>query len=51
MVGTVRVHVSRSLKALATIGAITLTRDAIRIADLKALERLSGIVDPESTTG
>lgn len=42
LVGTVRVHVGRSLKALAKMGAITLTRDAIRIADLKALERLSG---------
>ena len=42
MVGTVRVHVSRSFKALAKMGAITLTRDAIRIADLKALERLAG---------
>jgi CRP/FNR family transcriptional regulator len=38
MVGTVRVHVSRSLKALATMGAITLDRDAIQINDLKALE-------------
>jgi len=38
MVGTVRVHVSRSLKTLATMGAITLDRDTIRISDLKALE-------------
>jgi CRP-like cAMP-binding protein len=38
MVGTVRVHVSRSLKALATMGAITVERNAIRISDLKALE-------------
>lgn len=38
MVGTVRVHVSRSLKALATMGAITLKRDTIYISDPKALE-------------
>jgi CRP-like cAMP-binding protein len=38
IVGTVRVHVSRSLKALATMGAITLDRDTIGISDLKALE-------------
>ena len=38
MVGTVRVHVSRSLKALATMGAITLDRDTIGFTDLKALE-------------
>jgi CRP/FNR family transcriptional regulator len=38
MVGTVRVHVSRSLKALATMGAITLDRDSIGISDLKTLE-------------
>ena len=38
MVGTVRVHVSRSLKALATMGAITLNRDTIGITDPKALE-------------
>jgi CRP-like cAMP-binding protein len=37
-VGTVRVHVSRSLKTLATMGAITLDRDSIRIVDVKALE-------------
>jgi CRP-like cAMP-binding protein len=37
-VGTVRVHVSRSLKTLATMGAISLDRDSIRISDLKALE-------------
>ena len=40
MVGTVRVHVSRSLKALAGMGAITLDRETIRIADVKVLERL-----------
>jgi CRP-like cAMP-binding protein len=38
MVGTVRVHVSRSLKALAGLGAIALDRKAIRIFDLKVLE-------------
>jgi len=38
VVGTVRVHVSRSLRTLATMGAITLDRDTIRISDLKALE-------------
>jgi CRP-like cAMP-binding protein len=37
-VGTVRVHVSRSLKALASMGAITLDRDTIGIRDLRALE-------------
>lgn len=51
MVGTVRVHVSRSFKALAKMGAITLTRDAIRIADLKALERLSGAAEAEAARG
>src|SRR5262249_12083919 len=39
-VGAVRVHVSRSLKALATMGAITLDRDAISIPDVKVLEAL-----------
>src|SRR4030095_1842834 len=38
MVGTVRVHVSRSLKALAPMGAITLDRDSIRIKDLEPLK-------------
>jgi CRP-like cAMP-binding protein len=47
MVGTVRVHVSRSLKALATMGAITLDRDTIRIRDLKALEGFLQAVEPE----
>jgi CRP-like cAMP-binding protein len=47
MVGTVRVHVSRSLKALATMGAITLDRDTIRISDLKALEGFLHAVEPE----
>jgi CRP-like cAMP-binding protein len=40
MVGTVRVHVSRSLKALASMGAIALDRKAIRISDMKVLEAL-----------
>ena len=48
MVGTVRVHVSRSLKTLATLGAITLDRDSIRIKDLQALERFLDSVEPES---
>ena len=47
MVGTVRVHVSRSFKALAKMGAITITRGAIRIADLKVLERLAGSAEGE----
>jgi CRP/FNR family transcriptional regulator len=38
MVGAVRVHVSRSLKALATMGAITLNRDTICIRNVDALE-------------
>jgi len=46
-VGTVRVHVSRSLKALATMGAIRLDRDTIRIRDVKALERFLDAVEPE----
>jgi CRP-like cAMP-binding protein len=47
LVGTVRVHVSRSLKALATMGAIGLDRDTIRIRDLKALEGFLDAVEPE----
>lgn len=39
MVGAVRVHVSRSLKMLADMGAIALERDVIRISDLKVLTR------------
>ena len=45
MVGTVRVHVSRSLKALATMGALSLDRDTIRISDLKTLERFVHAVE------
>ena len=48
MVGTVRVHVSRSLKALATMGAITLDRDAICISDLKALEGFLRALEQEN---
>jgi len=48
MVGTVRVHVSRSLKALATMGAITLDRDTICISDLKALEGFLRALEHES---
>lgn len=47
MAGTVRVHVSRSLKALATMGAITLDRDTIRISDVKALEGFLHAAQPE----
>jgi len=47
MVGTVRVHVSRSLKALATMGTITLKRDSIRINDPEALEGFLHAVEPE----
>ena len=47
MVGTVRVHVSRSLKSLATMGAITLDRDTIGISDVTALERFLHAVEPE----
>jgi len=47
-VGTIRVHVSRSLKALATMGAITLDRDSIRIKDLEALQSFLHAIEPES---
>jgi CRP-like cAMP-binding protein len=46
MVGTVRVHVSRSLKALAAMGAISLDRDTIRINDVKSLEAFVDAVGP-----
>jgi hypothetical protein len=39
--------VSRSLKALATMGAITLDRETIGIADLRALEGFLHAVEPE----
>jgi CRP-like cAMP-binding protein len=48
MVGTVRVHVSRSLKTLAAMGVIRLDRDTIRIEDLKALEGFLHAVDPDT---
>lgn len=38
MVGAVRVHVSRSLKALAGMGAIALDRETIRIRDMNLLD-------------
>lgn len=47
LVGTVRVHVSRSLKALATMGAIRFDRDTICIRDLKALEGFLHAVEPD----
>jgi CRP-like cAMP-binding protein len=47
MVGAVRVHVSRSLKALATMGAIRLERDTICIRDEKALESFLHAVEPD----
>jgi CRP/FNR family transcriptional regulator, cyclic AMP receptor protein len=47
MVGTVRVHVSRSLKTLATMGAIAVDRDIICVKDLAALEGFLHAVDPE----
>ncbi len=40
-VGTVRVHVSRSLRSLARAGTIVLDRALIRIPDLVALERVA----------
>jgi CRP-like cAMP-binding protein len=48
LVGTVRVHVSRSLKALATMGAITLDRDTIGMSDLRALEGFLNAASPGS---
>jgi len=39
ILGTVRVHISRSFAALATAGAIDLTRSFVRIRDLEALKR------------
>ncbi len=46
MVGTVRVHVSRSLKALVGLGAVTLDRKAIRISDLQVLEAFVDAAEP-----
>jgi CRP/FNR family cyclic AMP-dependent transcriptional regulator len=47
LVGAVRVHVSRSLKALAAMGAIRLERDTICISDEKALEGFVHAVEPD----
>jgi CRP/FNR family transcriptional regulator len=47
MVGTVRVHVSRSLKTLATLGAISLCRDTIAVNDVEALDRFLDAVERE----
>jgi len=47
LVGAVRVHVSRNLKTLAAMGAITLDRNSIRINDVKALEAFVHAVGPE----
>lgn len=41
LIGTVRVHISRSLKNLVRAGAISLDRKVIRILDLNILEQLS----------
>ena len=46
IVGAVRVHVSRSLKTLAGMGAITLDRDTIFINDLRVLEGFLHAVEP-----
>jgi hypothetical protein len=45
LVGTVRVHVSRGLNALASAGAIRVNREVISIADLELLELLREGVD------
>lgn len=47
MVGAVRVHVSRSLKALAGMGAIRLDRETIHVTDVKLLERLVAAASDE----
>jgi CRP/FNR family transcriptional regulator len=41
IVGTVRVHISRSLASLARAGAIEIDREFIRIRDLAMLQRIS----------
>ena len=47
LLGTVRVHVSRSLKSLASAGVVRLTRELIRIPDLTSLKQVSeGIDEP-----
>jgi len=50
LLGTVRVHVSRSLTSLAKAGAVALTREFIRIPDLNAIKQLSEGID-EPTAG
>jgi CRP-like cAMP-binding protein len=50
LVGAVRVHVSRSLKALARMGAITLDRKTIRISDMKVLEAFVDAAEPAAPT-
>jgi CRP/FNR family transcriptional regulator len=47
IVGTVRVHVSRSLKSLAAMGAIAVDRNTICIKDLETLEGFLHAVEPE----
>jgi CRP-like cAMP-binding protein len=42
LLGTVRVHVSRSLTSLVRAGAISRTRESIRILDLTVLREISG---------
>jgi CRP-like cAMP-binding protein len=51
VVGAVRVHVSRSLKALANMGAISLERDVIRIRDPKALVTFLDATESGDTAG
>ena len=47
LLGTVRVHVSRSLKSLASAGVVRLTRELLRLPDLNILKQLSeGIDEP-----
>jgi CRP-like cAMP-binding protein len=48
MVGTVRVHVSRSLKTLAAMGAITVDRNIISVKDLEALESFLQAAGPQA---
>ncbi len=50
LVGTVRVHVSRSLKALVRMGAITMDREVIRISDVRVLERLAAPTKAEPSS-
>jgi len=45
LLGTVRVHVSRSLKSLASAGVIRLSRELIRIPDLTSLKQLFEDID------